>query len=233
MIEGVGARTAELETVAADVAAHFEGVFAVLERMRLALVEAFERGPVDAELAARIVHPLAKNFLDHGVALGCGYVAARDALSDRALYLAWWQGEDQQLLGQADAPAGDPLDYTRREWFRVPAATGERHVTGPYVDYICTDEYVVTATLPVIVDGRLLGVVGADHLVETLEDLLLTPLRRAGASLLSAQGRLIASADHRLQPGELVEAGADVVPCGTLPMLVAPAHGAVRESVSA
>ena len=37
-----------------------------------------------------------------------------------------------------------------------------RHLTGPYVDYVCTDDYTITITTPVRVAGRLVGVVGTD-----------------------------------------------------------------------
>ncbi|HSV38069.1 MAG TPA: cache domain-containing protein [Nocardioidaceae bacterium] len=212
--------TKPLVAVADQVTALFEGVFAEVDGMRLALLDHFAEGRPDAERVGAVVHPLASALLDQGLVLGCGYVAARDALVDRTLYLAWWQGETQQLLGQADAPAGDPLDYTRREWFRVPETTGLRHVTGPYVDYVCTDEYVVTSTIPVLSGGRMLGIVGADILVETLEDLLLDPLREAGATLISENGRVIASADHHLAAGTLLDegAGSERVACGTLPL---------------
>lgn len=135
-------------------------------------------------------------------------------------YLAWWQGEEQQLLGEADSPAsGDPFDYTRREWFRVPVETGRRHVTGPYVDYVCTDEYVVTSTAPVVVDGTCLGVVGADVLVETLEDRLLATLREHGATLVGEHGRVMVSSDHRRAPGVLLDLeGRETHRCGELPL---------------
>ena len=214
--------TGTLSSVAAEVTALFEGLFVDIERMRVRLVDLFSAGPVDSADASAAVHPIAHELLRDGVVLGSGYVAARDALTDHPLYLAWWQGESQQLLGQADTPAGDPLDYTRREWFRVPESTGRRHITGPYVDYVCTDEYVVTSTMPVVVEGAMLGVVGADTLVETLENVLLDTVRSADATLVSASGRVVASADHRLGAGTLVDFDActERLECGTLPLLV-------------
>ena len=44
------------------------------------------------------------------------------------------------------------------------ARTGTRHLTGPYVDYVCTDDYTITVTTPVRVDGEMVGVVGTDAL---------------------------------------------------------------------
>lgn len=205
------------------VAAIFEEIFEGVERIRHRLEEAFAAGPVDAGTALAVVEAEVRAILDRGTALGAGYVAAPDALSDRTLYLAWWQGDDQQLLGESEAPAtGAPFDYTRREWFRVPAETGRRHVTGPYVDFVCTDEYVVTCTVPVLAAGRVVGVAGADVLVETLEDLLLEPLSRVGATLVGEHGRAVVSADHRVAPGTVLDL-ADVrerVGCADLPLSV-------------
>ena len=205
----------------------FESIFADLERLRARLDELFSTGPVDAAAALAAVEPGALMILDRGTALGAGYVAARDALLDRQLYLAWWQGDDRQLVGESDAPAsGDPFDYTRREWFRIPAETGLRHLTGPYVDYVCTDEYVVTCTVPVVTDGRMVGVVGADVLVETLEDLLLPSLQASGATLVGVHGRTMVSADHRLAPGTLVDLDSvrEKDDCAGLPLkIVVPA----------
>lgn len=214
-------RTEALHLAAEEVVALFAGLFTDVEAMGVDVEELFADGPVDAATVLGVVEPHARALLDRGTALGAGFVAARDALADRALYLAWWQGDDQQLLGESEAPAsGDPFDYTRREWFRVPEQTGHRHVTGPYVDYVCTDEYVVTCTVPVRVAGRLAGVVGADVLVETLEDQLLGVLRQAGATLVGDHGRSMVAADHRLAPGTLVDLR-DVrerVECGDLPL---------------
>lgn len=214
--------TSTLDSVASEVTELFEDLFVDIDSMRARLVSLFEAGPVDSAAVSDAAHPIAHGLLARGVVLGSGFVAARGALTDHPLYLAWWQGESQQFLGQADAPAGDPLDYTRREWFRVPEQTGVRHVTGPYVDYVCTDEYVCTSTMPVLVDGRMLGVVGADTLAETLENLLLDTLRDADATLVSESGRVVVSADPHLGAGTLVELGdyAEQIPCGTLPLTV-------------
>jgi hypothetical protein len=212
-----------LSPVADAVTDLFEKLFADLELMRAALVELFSQGPVESAAVVAAVEPDARALLDKGMVLGAGYVAARDALDDKSLYLAWWQGETRQLLGDPDTPAmSDPLDYTRREWFRTPEMSGERHVTGPYVDYVCTDEYVVTSTDPVVVDGRMVGVVGADTLVETLERMLLPILREAGATLVNDHGRTVASTDLRIAAGTIVDLSScqEAVSCGDLPLRV-------------
>lgn len=216
-------RTTELEACVERVERHFHHIFDELETMRGQLVQRFDRGPVDADAARTLVEPLALAFLASADIVGAGYVAARDALSDQPLYLAWWQGDDQHLLAESEAPAtGTPLDYTRHPWFRTPERTGRPHVTGPYVDYVCTDEYVMTATTPVTSSGRMVGVVGADTLVETLERLLLPTLRAAGATLVNSLGRAVASADPHLATGSLIHVAdcREVVACDRLPLSV-------------
>lgn len=215
--------TTTLEPAAARVTGLFEEIFGDIDRVRIRLEALFAAGPTDSAAVLAAVEPDARRLLDRGVALGAGFVAGRDVLTDHTLYLAWWQGDDQQLLGESEAPAsGAPFDYTRREWFRTPQETGRRHVTGPYVDYVCTDEYVVTCTAPVVVDGRMLGVVGADVLVETLESLLLRPLAEVGATLVGEHGRTIVSADHRLAAGTILDIAAarDRAGCRDLPLSV-------------
>lgn len=217
-----------LQTLPTSPAVHqvsefFESLFADIDAMRPPLRTLFAAGPVTSAAALDAVQRPARRLLDQGIALGAGYVASPGVLRDQSLYLAWWQGDNRQLLGDSPAPAsGDPLDYTRREWFRVPVRTGHRHVTGPYVDYICSDEYVVTCTVPVIVDGHVVGVAGADVLAETLERLLMPVLQAEGATLLGDHGQTMVSADHHISPGVVATWPAEYQqePCGDLPVSV-------------
>lgn len=218
-----GGQLGELRACAGDVTAYFSGLFADLEAVRDAAAGLFAAGDVRSEALSTAVEPLARDVLARHPVVGAGFVAGPSALVDEALFLAWWQGEAPQPLAQTGAPcSGAPLDYTRHEWFRVPRATGERHVTGPYVDFVCTDEYVMTSTAPVLVDGALVGVVGADTLLETFESLLLGSVRRAGATLVNHHGRTVMSADPHLPAGRLVDPVAfeHSVPCGDLPLTV-------------
>ena len=154
-----------------------------------------------------VVEPLAAALLqrtDYPLA-GGGFVAAHNALSDTPWHMAWWQGrtKETQMLSSLES-MGEA--YSRREWFTVPVETGVSHVTGPYVDFICTDEYTVTLTSPVRVDGGVVGVVGADVFVESLEEVLLPDLRSVHpeASLVNRVGRVVVSADPQLAAGRLL-----------------------------
>ena len=204
-----------------DVERHFHRIFDELDEWQRALSELFDAGPVSAATATSAITARVIAFLDgpHHL-VGGGFVAARNALSDKPLYLAWWQGDDHRLLAEPTLTATETFDYTRRPWFANPQRTGQRHITGPYVDFVCTDEYTVTTTSPVIVGGRMVGVVGADTLVETLEGMLLPGLRAAGATLVNEHGRAVVSADPHVGPGDRVDEGRETLPCAGLPLAV-------------
>ncbi|MCC3270124.1 hypothetical protein MUG94_03380 [Arthrobacter gengyunqii] len=224
----------------------FENVLGLLEAWtpELALLFDDPAAPPDRRDVDAVVEPLTASLLaqeDYPLA-GGGFVAAHQVLGDAPWHMAWWQGRSKELLVLSSVESMGEA-YSRREWFTVPLETGVRHVTGPYVDFICTDEYTVTLTSPVIVDGRVVGVVGADVYVESLEKILLPGLRRLHpeASLVNRVGRVVVSADPQLAAGRLLVGdwrhaadplkmelrGAEyfgrltaVHPCGSLPLAV-------------
>ena len=91
-------------------------------------------------------------------------------------------------------------------WYHVPRDTGHRHVTGPYVDYLCTDDYTLTFTVPVTDGGRFVGVAGADVRVLTFEQAVMPSLRSGpkGTAVVNAQGRVVLSNSVRHISGTLV-----------------------------
>jgi hypothetical protein len=218
-VTATGLTTAAAEDTLRAVERHFHRIFDELAAWQAALSDLFAAGPVPSAVATAAIAARVIAFLDgrHHV-VGAGFVAARGALSDRPLYLAWWQGDDRRLLAEPTLSATETFDYTRRPWFANPERTGRSHITGPYVDYVCTDEYTVTATAPVVADGRLVGVVGADTLVETLERLLLPGLRAADATLVNEHGRAVVSADPHVGPGDHVATGRTTLACAGLPL---------------
>lgn len=142
---------------------------------------------------------------------GAGFVAARGEFGDADGHLAWWQGEPcRRLVPAAEAVRKGRVDYTALEWFRVPAATGRPHVAGPYVDYLCNDDYTVTFAAPVCLEARFLGVLALDVLVDTIERDLLPALLDTGEELvaLSRNGRVLLSSDPRYETGDTVRGAA-------------------------
>ncbi|QUQ68046.1 cache domain-containing protein [Kutzneria sp. CA-103260] len=174
-----------------------------------------------------------------GLVIGAGYVAAPHVLADQEYGFEWWTASEneqpEQLFISLEPGSANFLDYTRQSWFTVARDTGRRHVNGPYVDYLCTDEYTLTFTVPVQRGGAFAGVVGADVFVREFERVLQPRLRHLGsrAALVNAQGRVIVSNSARLPTGSLMrdadvpawwsagaEARAGVRRCGDAPIVL-------------
>lgn len=198
-------RTAE--QIARRVAVHLDQIFARIDLGRDRIEHALSAGGLSTAVVDGIAEEFATAAL-RGDALitGAGFVATPGALEDADWHLAWWLGggDEWRRLATIDDPTHEQFrDYTALEWWRVPARTGVRHLTGPYVDYVCTDDYAVTITTPVRVAGQMVGVVGADALVDRLERELLPLLRSGGtaATIVNAGGRVVTSTDAQLDPG--------------------------------
>lgn len=141
---------------------------------------------------------------------GAGFVAAVGFLADEPWWLEWFaQGEDgrsHRMVSQTDPDGAGFYDYEFLPWYLVPRDTRRRHVTGPYIDYVCTDDYNMTYTAPVIIGDRFAGVAGADIGVQTAETILMPSLRAATRPLavVNKQGRIVASNSGRHLCGDLV-----------------------------
>ncbi|MCD5348347.1 cache domain-containing protein [Agromyces sp. S2-1-8] len=156
--------------------------------------------------------------------VGAGFIADGEIVRGRDVHFAWWLGplDDNPVLGSTDAPTRLDLstrgyteylrDFRALEWYRIPATTRHAHVTGPYVDHLCTCDYILTLTMPVHApDGeRMVGVVGADISVRRLEQELLPRFLAVDAplALVNADGRVVLSTDPALQVGQLADASA-------------------------
>lgn len=213
----------------------FDTVFSTLGRAR----DAF------ATTLAGLAHPITKAALDGSVralaeaeladgaqlVIGAGFVATPGFVDDAAWHLAWWvrQAGDplvQRLPPRQLAVVEDPeseffRDYTRLEWWRGVASGESSHITGPYVDYLCTDEFILTLTMPVFdASGAQPGVAGVDVTVSALEARFLPALGRLGerVTLVNAQSRVVLSTDPSIAAGTLLHGGGERVPCGALPL---------------
>ncbi|MEC5152059.1 hypothetical protein [Cryobacterium sp. GrIS_2_6] len=169
--------------------------------------------------------------------VGAGFIATAGYRPGRPAHFAWWLGPlaSNPLLGTTLAPTRLDLaarvhteylrDFRGLEWYRVPEATGRAHVTGPYVDHLCTFDFIVTLTLPVQVDGGTVGVIGADVSVTRLEQALLPVLLglSAPAALVNAVGRVVISTEATLAAGDIMPnpghplTSYDRVPCPGIP----------------
>ncbi|WP_449371968.1 cache domain-containing protein [Arthrobacter psychrolactophilus] len=143
---------------------------------------------------------------------GAGFVAAYGLLGPERSYIAWWQGEEMERVDALANFSPQAMSrYVKAEWYRVPIETGQPHVTGAYIDLLCTDEYVLTFTHPVFRNGVIAGVVGLDVTAQTLERLALKTLQKIGpqAVLVNAGGRSIVSACASVEAGDVVAPAKD------------------------
>lgn len=221
--------TASPDTMTLQAAADLDAAITGIER-RLAAWAA-ETGTALAALSTKVtgtavdklIRPAVEALVrtPGGYIAGAGFLANAGLLGPERSYIAWWQGEElEHVDALANFSPNSISRYVKSEWFRVPVETGQAHVTGPYVDFLCTDEYVLTFTHPVFcrADGPVSGIVGMDVTVQRLERGALPALRRIGdrATLVNTDGRAIVSAAPDIAAGDLAaaEEGCSVHPVG-------------------
>ena len=196
----------------------FSEVFYMLETWRTS-VEKAGAGKSNAEIDS-LVHSLVTPELsaDNPFVIGAGFIAAPTAEPGRTFHFAWWLGplQENPLLGttttlsRLDLASREYTEYLKDfrafEWYQIPAATQSAHITGPYVDHLCTCDYILTITLPVRGRSSVQGVVGVDILVRRLEQEVMPLLRTAetAVALISSNGRVIVSVSPSLRVGSLV-----------------------------
>ncbi|WP_141577169.1 hypothetical protein [Actinomadura sp. WMMA1423] len=210
---------------AAHVRATLDGVFTTVAQVRDAAQRCLEdvrragRAPARDDLAG--LRPLLHARLGPLVC-GLGFIAAPRLLADAAWYMEWWQtgpaGRPSQLLRDLNPESSALYDYTAWEWFTGPEDGAERTVCGPYVDYLCSDEYVLTLSAPVRVGGAFAGVAAADVFARTFENEVVPALRKipAPAFVVNAPGRVMASNTASWPPGAVYREspGYAARPCG-------------------
>lgn len=205
--------------LAGRVVALCESTFAAVEGLRGVadqLLLPFSQGVPPAAADVGAIDGAVRQVLDvpGSPLVGAGLVVAPDVLADAGHWLQWWSrdgtGQPQRLAPELDPEEESFWDYTVLPWFAVPRRTGRRHVTGPYVDWLCTQEYTLTFTVPVFGThperGRChLGVVGADIVAAWLERRLL-PLLPADApvALVNTDGRVVVANRPQLVTGAVV-----------------------------
>lgn len=203
------------------VAATFEAIWTALEPLADTyrdIVRSRGAAVVRDDLAA--LRPQIFGLLSDLDALvaGAGLITVPGTLSDTRYWLEWWwtraSGTPEALRVNLDPAAPDFFDYTSAEWFTTPQRTLTRHVSGPYVDYACTNEYALTTVVPVHLDGRLIGLAAADVPVTRLERQVLPALLALPQpmALVNDAGRVVVAASSALSPG----------------LLLPPAEGGVR-----
>lgn len=146
-----------------------------------------------------------------GIVAGCGVIPSPNLLADAPYWMEWfWAVPDRDpeaLRVNLEPLAPDYFDYTTADWFVTPERTRLRHIAGPYVDYVCTNEYATTLAVPVEARGEFVGIAALDVTVSAWERRILPALRSVGApvTLTNAAGRVIASTSVLVSPGQRLD----------------------------
>ncbi len=190
-----------------------DDVFAVVDQIVVTVEKALD-APSPGRSELRRVEPLVRHALEQNAILhGAGFVAAPGVLSDSEWWLEWFahavaaQDRVERLVADTNPDGAHFFDYTLMPWYANPAAHGGRVITGPYVDYLCTDDYTLTFTRDVRAAEGFAGVAGVDVRVSLVEDLMLPILRRWRGGVLAVVnelGRVVVSNSASLLSGTLV-----------------------------
>ncbi len=125
-------------------------------------------------------------------------------------------GTDQKGFYQSNTEAGIPQGYdpTERGWYKAAAAQGTTIVTDPYVDAI-TGQMCATIATPVVVEGQVRAVIGADVELVTVMELVNAIQYDAGVYgyLLDSSDQYVVHKNQSFNPaGEQAVALRDVMP---------------------
>ena len=230
--------------VAVAVGDVFAGVFDQLAAWRTPVEQVIGASPetrpaeIDQVVASLVLPRLTE---PEPLLVGAGLIADGEIVRGRDVHFAWWLGplDANPVLGSTTEPTRLDLttrgyteylrDFRALEWYRIPATTRHAHVTGPYVDHLCTCDYILTLTMPVHAadaatgdEPRMVGVIGADVAVRRLERELLAVFLEVDVplALVNDEGRVVLSTEPTLQVGQLTPADAAGEPCPGTPLRV-------------
>jgi hypothetical protein len=150
-------------------------------------------------------------IVEDSLNVGMGFVAAPGAIDDKDRYLLWWQQQGDRVTRlrlNFDRASIDVYDYVEMDWFRLAGPDRPRVTVGPYIDYSGSEQYIVTASVPVVVDGETVGIAGADLLLRELERRLLEVVRGTSRETLivNSERRIVVANSPRWVPGARLRA---------------------------
>jgi len=157
---------------------------------------------------AAIQSYIKKTLNHHHYCSGTGFASHIESTGTVREYwlLEWWYKKDKglkQVSLDLDQATQQRLDFRTFEWFKTPVSEGKAYIHGPYVDYICNTSLTLTAAVPVVIQGQVLGVAALDILVSRVEEELLPLCGKEKMILTNLDGRIIFSTNPRLRIGEL------------------------------
>lgn len=141
--------------------------------------------------------------------VGAGIAYAPGSLPEAPLWLEWWRGAQAAggprfVTHDLNPDSLNYYDYTTREWFTAPSASGSPVAVGPYVDIGGINVNIITLCVPAPTPQGT-HVLGGDLTLAKLEGVFLRALQLQDPSvvLLGPNGRVIASNDARIASGTL------------------------------
>jgi len=204
-----------LERTAEALSSSIGSVFDDLEKIAGAVSAAAVNAPgVPRRSAFHFLKQEMANFIDQhsGVIVGAGIAYAPGSLPEAPHWIEWWRTQPSSSSGEARFVTHDLnpdslnyYDYTGREWFTVPSASGKQVAVGPYVDFGGININIITLCVPANTPQGT-HVLGGDLTLAKLEGVFLKALQRHDPSvvLLGPNGRVIASNDARIASGTLL-----------------------------
>ncbi|WP_027897346.1 cache domain-containing protein [Zestomonas thermotolerans] len=203
----------ELFECAKRIDASLSNIFAGINELRDAAARLWQNlssgQPSSRDIAT--LRPLMDRRLTaaRGLLQGTGVVLSPGVVQDKDLYLEWRHlnqlGRIAQLGLNFNRSSESFYDYRDKPWFAGPRDTGDSVVAGPYVDLYGQDMYILTFASPIRVDGRFVGIAGADVALNRFENVLVSSLVRLPheALIVSDEGRVVAANTANWAVGDL------------------------------
>jgi len=163
---------------------------------------------IDSWLAGRIllIEGLAETIAANPTADTIGKTLAQNSVT--STFVASYVGlEDGRFVIRPERVMPDGFDPRQRAWYKDAARTLKPVLTEPYIG-AGTDYLVMTQAVPLKVDGKAAGVLGANLNLETLAKIInAVDLNGIGyAFLVSADGKILVHPDKTLVTKILTEA---------------------------
>ncbi|OYT95909.1 MAG: histidine kinase [Pseudomonas sp. PGPPP3] len=204
-----------LQICATRIDASIRNVFAQLDELAGELrdlwlrLQAEGRRPSSRDL--RALAPLINTTLaEHNWLCGTGVVLEAGELSDRELHLEWHShgadGRPTPMPLNVNRQSERFYNYQKMPWFNTPRSSGQPWVDGPFVDLYGADLYILAFSLPILLDGRFIGVAVADVAMQDFERVLLSNLLRLDreAVIINGEGRVLAANTAHWCTGEMI-----------------------------
>lgn len=172
----------------------------------------FRDQPFDSQALVALDGPIQRILQqDPHLATGAGVALAPGVLADERYWLQWWVIDGQsirQLLPQVSPDKPDFYDYTKSVWFSEPARELLPHLAPPHFDYGGTNQVMVTAAVPVVADGAMIGIACAEITLERIGQLVGPALAAlpVPAAFVTPELLVVSSTHPGLRPGEPVPA---------------------------